>query len=256
MLLALDAGNTNVTAALFEGRRLVRQYRFITDAKAPAARLAKSLVAGAGSFRKRITACVVGSVVPPLDGKLRASVVSAFGVRPVFVTPKSKLGMRLKVKTPGQVGADRILNAVAAKELYGGPAVVIDFGTATTFDCVSRSGDYLGGAILPGPNMAAWALHARTAKLPLVPVRRPRRAIGRDTVECIQAGLYFGYLGMIDNVLSLTVAELHAAGEGRARVVATGGLAGLFAADMPRCAQAPDLTLEGLRIAHERLTRR
>lgn len=253
MLLVLDAGNTNITAGLFDGRKLVSQFRLISDAKAPAASLSRRLAAGAKRFKPK--ACIYGSVVPPLDKKLEAAVKGAFGLKARAVTPKTKLGMKLKVKTPGQVGADRILNALAAKELYGGPAVVIDFGTATTFDCVSRRGDYLGGAILPGPNMAAWALHARTAKLPLVPVARPRRVIGRDTVECIQAGLYYGYLGMIDNVLSLTVAELHAAGEGRARVVATGGLARLFSADMPRCSQAPDLTLEGLRIAHERLTR-
>lgn len=244
-----------MTAGLFDGGRLVRQFRAATDRKAPADTLRRQLSAGAASFRGRITACVVGSVVPELDAKIKRAAATAFGVRALFVTPATKLGMRLRVKAPREVGADRILNALAAQQLYGGPAVVIDFGTATTFDCVSRAGDYLGGAILPGPNMAAWALHARTSKLPLVEVRRPRRAIGRDTRECIQSGLYFGYLGMIDNVLALTVAELHAAGEGRARVVATGGLARLFKSDMPRCAQAPNLTLEGLRIAYERMTR-
>lgn len=255
MLLALDAGNTNITAGLFEGRRLVHVFRLQTEPKASGVALARRLAAGASRYRRKVRACVYGSVVPPLDAKVKAAVRAAFGAELAQVTPASRLGMKLRVKTPRQVGADRILNAIAAKELYGGPAVVIDFGTATTFDVVSRAGDYLGGAILPGPNMAAWALHARTAKLPLVKVARPRRAIGRDTRECIEAGIYFGYLGMIEKVLALTVAELHAAGEGRPRVVATGGLSSLFASDLPRCAQAPDLTLEGLRIAHERLTR-
>ena len=171
----------------------------------------------------------------------------AFGLRAVAVTPRSPLGLRLKVRTPDQVGADRVLNAVALKTLFGAPAVAVDFGTATTFDCLDASGAYAGGAILPGPNTAARALHAFTAKLPLVPVRRPARAIGRDTVECLQSGLYFGYLGMIREVLARTRAELG----GRPKVVATGGLAPLFLKDLPGVAHAPDLTLTGLRLAHE-----
>jgi type III pantothenate kinase len=161
--------------------------------------------------------------VPPLDRTLEAAVKKAFGLRPLAVTPRSKLGLALKVKTPNQAGADRVLNAAALKALVGTPAIAIDFGTATTFDCVDAAGGYVGGAILLGPNSAARALHEFTAKLPLVKVRKPARAIGRDTVECLEAGLYFGYLGMIREVLSRTKAEMG----GRPAVVATGGLHGL-----------------------------
>jgi type III pantothenate kinase len=207
--------------------------------------------------RGKFSAVVYGSVVPALDRKIERAVSSAFGCRALSVTPRSRLGLKLRVRTPGQVGADRILNAVAAFERSKGAAVVIDFGTATTFDCVARNGDYLGGAILPGPNMAARALHEFTAKLPLVPVARPRRVIGRDTVECIQAGLYFGYLGMVEKVLQWTLMEMKRGGEGKASVYATGGLSALFKNELPgRAVLVADLTLEGLRIAFERLAGR
>ncbi len=186
-------------------------------------------------------------MVPALDRTIARAVRLAFGLRAEAVTPRSRLGLRFKVRFPNQVGADRVLNAVALKTLFGAPSVAVDFGTATTFDCVDASGAYAGGAILPGPNLAARALHEHTAKLPLVPVRRPARAVGRDTVECLQAGLYFGYLGMIREVLARTKDELG----GRPRVAATGGLAPLFLKDLPGVTHAPDLTLTGLRLSHE-----
>jgi type III pantothenate kinase len=145
------------------------------------------------------------------------------------------------------VGADRVVNALALKAMGPGPAIAIDFGTATTFDCVDKAGDYVGGAILLGPASAARALHEFTAKLPLVKVRKPARAVGTDTVSCIESGLYFGYLGMIYEVLARAKKELG----GKPRVVATGGLAPLFAADLPGVRAEPDLTLRGLRRAHE-----
>ncbi|MBI3551632.1 MAG: type III pantothenate kinase [Elusimicrobia bacterium] len=250
MLLALDVGNTNITAGLFSGKRLARQWRIATNPRASVLSLSRALKRGAGSLR--VGEAVYGSVVPELDRALERAVLSRFGVRALAVNPRSRLGMKLKVKTPGEVGADRIVNAVAAYERVGGAAVVIDFGTATTFDCVSKRGDYLGGAILPGPNLAANALHEHTAKLPRVAVRRPRRVVGRDTVECIQAGIYFGYLGMIEKVLQWTVMEMR--GEGPISVLATGGLSALFKRELPgRARLVPHLTLEGLRIAHERL---
>lgn len=254
MLLALDAGNTNVTAGVFSGKRLTHRFR-IETAGATAKSLALALKKG--TRRLAIDAAVLGSVVPPLDPALRRSVFETFGLRPFEVSPRSPLGMRLSVRTPGQVGADRILNALGAFERTRGAAVVIDFGTATTFDCVSRRGDYLGGAILPGPNLAAGALHEHTAKLPLVPVARPKRVVGKDTVECIRAGIYFGYLGMIEKVLNMTVAEMRRGGQGPSvALFATGGLSAFFRREMPGGAViVPDLTLEGLRIAFERLKR-
>jgi type III pantothenate kinase len=193
---------------------------------------------------------IFGSVVPALDAKIKTAVKMAFGVEALQVGPQSPLGIKLKVRTPGQVGADRVLNALAAKNLFPGkPVIVIDFGTATTFDCVDAAGDYLGGAILLGPNSAARALHEFTAKLPLVKVRKPAAAVGKDTVECLEAGLYFGYLGMIREVLARTKREMR----GAPRVVATGGLASLFLKDLPGVRHDPDLTLHGLRIAAEML---
>ena len=250
MLLGLDVGNTNVTVGAFAGRRLAARWRLKTRPGVGARELGRELASAARRHGVRVDAAVYGSVVPRINGALEAAVRRSFGCRALPVTPRSPLGIRLRVRRPRQVGADRILNALAAHERARGPAVVIDFGTATTFDCVAANGDYLGGAILPGPNLAAQALASGTAQLPLVPVRKPRRVVGKDTVECIQAGLFYGYLGMIEKVLRLTLREL----AGRPRVLATGGLAALFKREMPRgVALEPDLTLQGLRIAYGRL---
>lgn len=192
------------------------------------------------------SSAVVASVVPKLDPVLSEAISKAFGFSPSFITPASPLGLKLKVKTPGQVGSDRILNAIALRAIFpNSPSIAIDFGTATTFDCVDAGGAYVGGAILLGPNSAARALHEFTAKLPLIEVRKPRAVIGKDTVQCLEAGLYFGYLGMIREVLARTRKELG----GKAAVVATGGLAPLFLNDLPGVRHEPDLTLNGLRLA-------
>lgn len=182
-----------------------------------------------------------------MDAVLTKAITHSFAVKPVFITPSSPLGLKLKVKTPTQVGADRILNALALRDLFDGPSIAIDFGTATTFDCVNENGAYIGGAILLGPNSAARALHEFTAKLPLIKVRKPRTAIGKDTEQCLEAGLYFGYLGMIREVLTRTKSEMR----GKVRVAATGGLAPLFLKDLPGIQHEPDLTLNGLRIASD-----
>ena len=255
LLLAVDAGNTSMALGLFRGRRLVKKARLASDPSIGSEELARRL----RSFAGEATAACCASVVPALDGKIDRAVRKALGVKPAWVTPSAPLGIHYKVDRPRQVGAVRIANALGAWDAHGGPAVVIDFGTATTFDCVSRTGDYLGGAILPGPVLAARALADHTAKLPLVPVRRPRRVIGRETAECIQAGVYFGYLGMVEKVLKLTLEELARLPDGgKARaVLATGGWAGLLADDLPAVIKlAPDLTLQGLRVAHARLSSR
>lgn len=250
MLLALDVGNTNITAGAFFGPELVSQWRIETST-------ARSvLAAGLRRAGRQVTRVIYGSVVPAVDLVLESAILKTFGLPALKVGPASRLGIKLRVKEPRQVGADRILNALAASREGKGAAVVIDFGTATTFDCVSAGGDYLGGAILPGPRMAARALAEGTAKLPEVSIRRPQRAIGRTTVECIEAGVYFGYLGMIEKLLKLTLKEMRKDGHGaRIRVLATGGLAALFARDLPAgVLVVPDLTLRGLRVAHEILT--
>ena len=245
MLLAVDVGNTNLTVGVFAGDRLQRQWRLETDPRRSVAWYARALKCPFRKVSGLPTSAVVASVVPPLDATVSGAIQQAFGFKPQFVTPRSSLGLKLKVKTPDQVGADRILNALALRELYKGPAIAIDFGTATTFDCVDSKGAYVGGAILLGPNSAARALHEFTAKLPLIKVRKPATVIGKDTEHCLEAGLYFGYLGMIREVLSRTKAELG----GKAKVAATGGLAPLFLKDLPGVAHEPDLTLNGLRIA-------
>lgn len=248
ILLAVDAGNTNLTLGLFRGERLAAVGRVETHPLGDGRRQAAAAVRWArrASGRSGVDAVAFGTVVPALRPALRAA-ARALGVRaPLEVGPGTRLGLRLAVRTPSEVGADRVLNALAARARHGAPCVVVDFGTATTFDCVSRRGDYLGGAILPGPRLAAKALRLHTAKLPEVPVAPTRRVIGKDTVECIQAGLYWGYLGMIERVLKMTLSEMRAP---RAKVVLTGGLAPLFARHLKGAVHEADLTLFGLRMA-------
>lgn len=257
MLLAVDVGNTNITLGAFDGEGLLGSWRLRTDPDRTADEYGGDLlnVLRHALPGRRPSAAIYGSVVPGLDGAVETVCERYLGCRALKVTPRSPLGIKLKVRAPREVGADRILNALAAFRLFGGPAVVLDFGTATTFDCLSARGDYLGGAILPGPRLAARALASGTAKLPEVEIKAPRRAIGRDTVECIQAGLYYGYLGMIERVLRETLSELPSRGR-RPVVLATGGLAGLFSKALPRVRRiVPDLTLQGLRLAYEALSR-
>jgi type III pantothenate kinase len=249
MLLALDVGNTNVTAGVFEGDRLVRLWRLATEKKtADEYGAVLGGLLGRDAAGGAVDGVAIGSVVPALTGAFEEAARRHFRVEPLTVDHRTRTGVRLAVDHPAEVGADRILNALAALRLFGGPAVVLDFGTATTFDCVSKNGYYLGGAILVGARLASDALASGTAKLPQVEVRRPRRVIGRNTVECIQAGLFHGYLGMVERVLDLTVKEMG----GRPRLLVTGGLGGLYAPHLSRKnVLVPDLTLQGLRLAFE-----
>lgn len=253
MLLALDVGNTNVTLGAFQGQRLLRTWRLATDAKKTADEYGVALKALWSPELGRVDAAIYGSVVPELNRSIETAVKLYLGASPTGITYKSKLGIMLKVDKPAEVGVDRILNALAVYRLYGAPAVVIDFGTATTFDCVSPRGWYLGGAILPGPRLAARALKEHTAQLPEVAVSKPERVVGKNTVECIQAGVYYGYLGMIDRVLRETVREMNPKNPRAVKVYSTGGLAGLFIEDLGGIQQVADLTLQGLRLAYEAL---
>jgi type III pantothenate kinase len=250
MILCADIGNTNITIGAFEGKRLEREWRLATDARKTADEYGvqlKALLDGADGLRiRRVEALCLGSVVPALTPAFEELARRFFGVRAFVVTAKTDLGLRYKVDNPAEVGADRVLNALAAWKLHGGPVIVLDFGTATTFDCVSKRGEYLGGAILIGPQLASRALAAGTAQLPQVEIRRTERVIGRNTLECLQAGLYHGYLGMIERVLRLSIREMG----GKPKLIATGGLAGLYAKELS-IELAPDLTLQGLRLAYE-----
>jgi type III pantothenate kinase len=195
----------------------------------------------------------IASVVPALDPVFEELVASYFKKKAFFITGAVTGGITVKYETPSEVGADRIADAAAAYAFYGGPAVIIDFGTATTFDCVSKKGEYLGGVIAPGPKISAESLALRTAKLPRVEMLKPKKAIATTTVTSIQSGLYFGYVGLIKEILNRIRKEM----PGSPRVIATGGLAHLMVPEIKEVRQIlPDLTLEGIRIIWEKEQKR
>jgi type III pantothenate kinase len=260
MLLVLDVGNTNTVLGVFaksdkdESRyeRLVANWRVSTNQTETVDEygvLFRNLFAMDSLEVPGITGIVISSVVPPLDSTLRQVCERYFNSKPLFIEPGVKTGMPVLYDNPAEVGADRIVNSVAAFEKYGGPCVSVDFGTATTFDCVSAKGEYIGGVICPGISISAEALFGRTARLQRVDIRKPARVIGTNTVNSMQSGLYYGYLGLVDGVLELLLAEMGH----DCKVVATGGLASLFG-DGSKYIKAVDdfLTLDGLRIIWER----
>lgn len=251
MLLVVDIGNSNITLGVFRGQDLVASWRLKTDVHQTAdeyAVLLKSLLAGDGLSVSDIGEAALASVVPPLVATFQQSLERYLGVKPLLVEAGIRTGVRVSTDNPKEVGADRICNAVAAYQLYGGPAVVIDFGTATTFDVVSEDGDYLGGAIAPGLEVALEALFQHTAKLPSVELARPQHAIGKNTVASMQSGLIFGYVGLVEGIVRRIKRELG----GKAKVIATGGLAEIIARETPVIELVdPQLTLVGLRLIHE-----
>lgn len=258
MLFVLDVGNTNTVAGVFRSdgnggyRQLVAHWRLGTNRTQTVDEygvLLRNLFAMAELEPSAIDGIIVSSVVPPLDSTLREVCQRYFGCKPLFVEPGVKTGMPIQYDNPQEVGADRIVNGVAAFEKYGGPCIVVDFGTATTFDCVSAKGEYMGGVICPGIGISAEALFARTARLPRVDIRRPQRVIGSNTVGSLQSGLFYGYLALVDGLLERLLGEMGAS----TKVVATGGLAALIGNESKYISTVDDLlTLDGLRIIWER----
>src|ERR1700690_1638123 len=271
MLLVLDVGNTNTVLGVFAKvakvapiassnvgtdapryELLVANWRVATIATQTVDEygvLFRNLFAMGNLEAKGIHGIVISSVVPPLDSTLGQVCERYFSTRPLFVEPGVKTGMPVHYDNPAEVGADRIVNSVAAFEKFGGPCIVVDFGTATTFDVVSKKGEYMGGVITPGIGISADALFSRTARLPRVDIRKPARVLATNTVSSVQSGLYYGYLGLIDGILERLIAEQ----SGTVTVVDTGGLAALMGGCSKYIREVDDLlTLEGLRIIYER----
>ena len=251
-LLVIDAGNTNTVLGVYQGTTLVGQWRLATSRERTADEygiLARDLFAFEKFPVSDISGIMIASVVPPLNFSLAGMARKYFNVEPLFLEPGTRTGMAILCDNPQEVGADRIANSVAAYEKYGGPCVVLDFGTAITFDAISKKGEYLGGAIAPGIDVAAEALFEKTAKLPRVEIREPERVIGTNTVNSIQSGIFYGTVAAVDGILDRVVAELGK----QTKVVATGGQAPLVAgASKYKPPIDPALTLDGLRIIYER----
>ncbi|NWG46661.1 MAG: type III pantothenate kinase [Alphaproteobacteria bacterium] len=256
MLLAIDAGNTNTVFAVFEGETLRAQWRASTNAARTADEYTvwlSQLMGLEGLGRADVTEAIISTVVPQALFSLRQLCVKFFGTEPgVIGDPKLDLGIRINLERPDVVGADRLVNAVAAHAAYEGALIVIDFGTATTFDVVSPSGDYEGGVIAPGINLSLEALHQAAAKLPRIAVERPKKVIGTDTVPAMQSGVYWGYVGLIEGLVARIKAEYGAP----MTVISTGGLAALFRHSTDVIEHVdPDLTMRGLLTIHRRAAR-
>ncbi len=246
MLLAIDIGNTNVVLGVFEDERLVENWRVGTNTQITPdeyAMIFRDLFGFASLDFSRITGVIISSVVPPLLPVMIEMSRKYFKITPLVVTHELSTGITIRYDNPKEVGADRIVNAAAAYRLYGGPIIIVDFGTATTFCAVTKSGEYLGGAICPGIKISAEALFQRASKLPRVELIKPLAIIGTDTVSAMQAGIIFGYAGLVDGIVKRMKKELSP----QARVIATGGLAELVAPETESIEEIrPHLTLEGL----------
>jgi type III pantothenate kinase len=258
MLLAIDVGNTNTVLGLYQlaggvvAPGLVANWRITTSSKQTSdefAILLRNLFGLNGIEMGAVSEIAISSVVPPMDSMLRQVCEVTFKRKPLFIELGVKTGMPVLTDNPSEVGADRIVNCVAAFERFGGPCIVVDMGTATTFDVISTKGEFLGGAIAPGLGISADALFSRAARLPRIDVKKPAKVIGTGTVDNIQIGLYYGYIGLVDGILERMIGELGP----ETKTVATGGLAKLIAGGSKYIAAVDDmLTLTGLRIIYER----
>ncbi len=253
MLFAIDVGNTNITIGLFDKDKLLKQFRMITKNKKTSDEYGVflgELLGLNGYKRSDITDVIIASVVPDVMHSLTSGIIKYFDVNPVIVAPGIKTGIKLAVPNPKELGADRIVDAVAAYEIYGGPAIVIDFGTATTHDLILEDGSLFAGVTSPGIRLAANALWTGTAKLPEVEIKKVEKILGRDTVSSMQAGIYFGYVGQTEYIIKKMKEE---SGIKNLKVIATGGL-GKIISDSTDAIDVynPELTLQGLRLIYEK----
>lgn len=252
LLLCIDVGNTQTVLGIFRGTKITSRWRIRSDRDRTAdeyGHLIKDLLRGGGVDESSLRGICVSSVVPPARQALIDMSITQFDLVPLMVGPGMKTGMPILYDNPREVGADRIANAVAAYERFREALVVIDFGTAITFDVISAAGEYLGGVIFPGIQISLDALFLKAAKLPRVELEKPPKIVGRDTISSIQSGIIYGYAGLVDSIVDRIDAEMGV----KAMVVATGGLAGCISGEARRVSEViPDLTLEGLRILWER----
>ena len=253
MLLVIDIGNTNTSLGVYEAEKLIAHWRMATVRYRTADEygvLSRQMFTISEIDYRRIDAVIVASVVPPLNFTFQKMSESYFGHKAIFVDNTLDFGLKILYNPASDVGADRIVDAVAAIERYGAPCVVVDFGTATTFDAINSNAEYLGGVITPGITISSDALFQRAAKLPRVEIKKPARVIGDSTVGSIQSGLYYGYAGLVDGILRRMIEELGT----ETKVVATGGLAPLISQASELIETVDDtLTLEGLRLIHQKL---
>ena len=252
MLLVFDIGNSNIVLGTYEGKKLLRHWRISTDRQKTGdeyGMLINNLFRFQGIRMSDVTAIIISSVVPPLVVPLAKMCERYFRLRPLIVGPGIKTGIKLKYENPREIGADRIVNSVGAYEQFGGPLIVVDIGTATTFDIVAENGDYLGGVIAPGIGISSEALFQRAAQLPRVALVTPRTIICRNTVNAMQAGVIFGFVGQIDEIVRRIKAEMRE----DMRVIATGGMAKMISRESKTIDKVDNfLTLTGLRVLYER----